>query len=493
MEFASATRTSKVAFVILSIVFVLLANLVLLQPANASDNIPEDGTTFRGSRPKIYLVEDNGYYVVSNTQTLNTCLGGSSDVERYSNTRVRQIKSSLNNLGEATCRVDYPNGTMLSAPSDSKVYVIFNGHKYWVTSGDAVVNCLGGWGAVRHITDVELQWSNTYYPYSGEFRCYNNGQMLQASSPGVIYIKNNHRYNIPNTDVLNCLGGWGNVSHISDTEWSNMLNTYADSGTAVCFGNGTLVQASGPGVILISHGTWKSIPNPDILNCYGGWGRVVRISDGEWNQLMSIFPASGAAACAVSYPNGTLLQASGPGVMLISHSVRLGIPNPDVLNCYGGWAAVRRISDNEWSQMLATYPDGGSAPGCTPQIGVREQRAVDWMRSQLGVTRWNDWCELMIEQAYGTSGRYPSAIDHANAVIARGQMHSGDRNVPPGAIAYFGRAAVNGNYGHVIISIGNGQFISNGYGSIGARVVTLDNIVAGPYIGWSWADDGWSR
>ena len=489
----SPAATQKVAFVILSIVFMFFTNLVHSQSASASNNLPE-GTTFRGSSSsRTYLVEDGGYYIITNQQTLNTCLGGNSEVERYSDRRVRQLKRYLENLGEATCRVNYPNGTMLSAPSDPKVYVIFNGHKYWVTNGTAVENCLGGWNAVRHITDVELSWSNSYYPYSGEYRCYDSGSLVQGSQEGVVLINGNRRYSVPNPDVLNCLGGWDNVTHVSNSEWQVMLNTYADLGMAVCFSNGTLLQASGPGVIVISHGTWKSIANTSILNCYGGWSHVTRISDSEWSQLMSILPSSGEATCPVSYPNGTLLQASSSGVMLISHSNRMPIPNPEVLNCYGGWNAVRRVSDSEWSQMLASYSDGGAAPGCTLSIGVREQRAIDWMRAQIGSTRWNGLCELMIEQAYGRSGQYPTALSHANTMLARGQMHIGDRNVPAGAIAYFGAAVVNGNNGHVMISIGNGQFISNGYNNIGARIVTLDNVGAGPYIGWSWADDGWSR
>ena len=94
-----------------------------------------------------------------------------------------------------------------------------------------------------------------------------------------------------------------------------------------------------------------------------------------------------------------------------------------------------------------------SAPAST----TKAQRVANYAKAQVGATGWNGWCEKWVEQAWGTTGRYGSAIAHYNAV--RGQVTK-TGTPPAGAGAFYAAAPINGYYGHVMISLGNGQYVT---------------------------------
>ncbi len=162
--------TKRVAFALSTLIFMFGLCFVQPQTANATTYLP-NFTTFQGSGPGVYLVANGGYYGIPNPETLTRCFGGWGGIRHVSEPVAADIRATYRYLGMAACYVSYPNGTMLSAPSDPKVYVVFNGHKYWVTSGDTVTGCLGGWGAIRRISDAELAWTNDFYPYAGTYSC----------------------------------------------------------------------------------------------------------------------------------------------------------------------------------------------------------------------------------------------------------------------------------------------------------------------------------
>src|SRR5262249_4287950 len=60
----------------------------------------------------------------------------------------------------------------------------------------------------------------------------------------------------------------------------------------------------------------------------------------------------GNADTMATYPDGTLLKASGPEIDRMEAGQRRGIPDPDTFNCMGlNWGAVKTISDSEWNQI----------------------------------------------------------------------------------------------------------------------------------------------
>jgi hypothetical protein len=97
-------------------------------------------------------------------------------------------------------------------------------------------------------------------------------------------------------------------------------------------------------VYVVQGGQRRWIPNPDVLEQhYGGWGAVQLVPDG-------------ALAAVPSIPrDGTVLRefAAAP-VYVVQGGQRRWIPNPDVLELYGGWGAVREVPDGS----LAAIPEG---------------------------------------------------------------------------------------------------------------------------------------
>ncbi|MFX0539177.1 DUF2690 domain-containing protein [Ornithinimicrobium sp. Y1847] len=131
--------------------------------------------------------------------------------------------------------------------------------------------------------------------------------------------------------------------------------------------------------------------------------------------------------------------------------------------------------------------------GCTWKVTdtrTRETRAVDWANSKIGSTEYAGFCQRFVENAYGTSGRYPSALAAFEALKAAGTMKYTTTNIPKGALV-FTRNSWDGGYGHVMISRGDGSFVE------AASKVRVVNHPAGGsgsdyrFLGWSPAPASW--
>ncbi len=132
----------------------------------------------------------------------------------------------------------------------------------------------------------------------------------------------------------------------------------------------------------------------------------------------------------------------------------------------------------------------------TTEIDIlpRYQSAVDTALSMLGeVTQasgepWNGWCDKFVAHTYGkSSSGYYSALVHYQALESLGLVHYQDLNVPPGGLAFF-NATENNPYGHVMIAVGNGQFVSTGNT---IHHETIESWKYGDYLGWAYPEDSW--
>lgn len=132
------------------------------------------------------------------------------------------------------------------------------------------------------------------------------------------------------------------------------------------------------------------------------------------------------------------------------------------------------------------------------QLASRESNALAWAQSVLGQThtngdlgdsnhQWNGWCDNFVAHAYGrASSGYGTAIQHFNSLNARGLINTGS-NPPAGALTFYAAAAINGNAGHVMLSEGNGNYITSA-----AQVSRVSQSWPGAtYLGWSYADPEW--
>lgn len=155
-----------------------------------------------------------------------------------------------------------------------------------------------------------------------------------------------------------------------------------------------------------------------------------------------------------------------------------------------------RLSDGGWitDYYVSTPLFNGFSPGISQcdqaSAGSREKRAVDWAWQQVGQSKqfdgkpWNNWCDRFVANAYGmTNSGYATAFIHWQDLLARGLARVGDRNVPTGGLAFF----LNNWAGHVMLSLGDGRYISTG-----PKVfVTEANRSFGQYLGWAPANPEW--
>jgi hypothetical protein len=108
--------------------------------------------------------------------------------------------------------------------------------------------------------------------------------------------------------------------------------------------------------------------------------------------------------------------------------------------------------------------------------------AVEWARSQRGLSRWAWRCERFVEEAFGTRGEFPTAAAAAAAMpLTRGSV----KKAPPGALVYFRADSVNRGYGHVGISLGDGRVIS------ALSTVTVTDVPKSRY--WRELYQGWAE
>jgi hypothetical protein len=138
---------------------------------------------------------------------------------------------------------------------------------------------------------------------------------------------------------------------------------------------------------------------------------------------------------------------------------------------------------------VALMPTGVAvaAPAVAPASHVQPKSAgdgtaggaIEWMQAHAGSSGWENYCEMAVENAWGTTGIWPSAIDHWNGAVQYGKAHSGDPNPPAGAFVYWNIS----QYGHVGIADGNGGFYSS---SLGGAIGHADSVYYfANYLGWS--------
>ena len=145
----------------------------------------------------------------------------------------------------------------------------------------------------------------------------------------------------------------------------------------------------------------------------------------------------------------------------------------------GSWVADIDLDTGSWQPV--TGP-------CSTSTSTKATRAVAWANSQVGSSSYYNLCERFVENAYGTSGRYASAIAAYRALQAAGQIETTRTGIPAGALVFSSYTAYDGGYGHVELSRGDGTFVSGGADGPSVKVYT--SLPAG-YLGWAYAPSSW--
>ena len=168
----------------------------------------------------------------------------------------------------------------------------------------------------------------------------------------------------------------------------------------------------------------------------------------------------------------------------------------------GGQALWQSGTYNQPGDHLVVQTDGnaviytpsGGAPWFTNTVQIpitaQMQAAASWAKSQLGSTYsghyghyWSGWCEQFAEQAEGFKFTFTSALVDYQTEANAGRIHT-DANPPVGALVFYGGG---GGYGHVAVSIGNGQEIGTVgylYDRYAIRQYPVTGYVSN-YLGWA--------
>src|SRR3954447_21778117 len=113
----------------------------------------------------------------------------------------------------------------------------------------------------------------------------------------------------------------------------------------------------------------------------------------------------------------------------------------------------------------------------------RASEAIAFAKARLGHTDWNGQCELFVERAFGTSGRFLTARTHYLWQKDNGRIHTG--SVPPAGAAVFFTSTTSA--GHIMLSIGGNSAISTGP----TVYQTSTFRQRSDYLGWAYVPSSW--
>ncbi len=116
--------------------------------------------------------------------------------------------------------------------------------------------------------------------------------------------------------------------------------------------------------------------------------------------------------------------------------------------------------------------------------------AVSWAKSHETTSYHSDYagrCDHVVALAYGWSASGSTSARSHWLAIPSSYKHAGDSNVPAGGLAFF--SGGSSGYGHVMLSIGGGNFVSNdihGSGTLTqATIAEVKSKWGETYSGWA--------
>jgi hypothetical protein len=143
-------------------------------------------------------------------------------------------------------------------------------------------------------------------------------------------------------------------------------------------------------------------------------------------------------------------------------------------------AALLVLGSAALPAMAAPATAPAPAPITSTAFGPqsRADDAIAWFAARNGSTAYQGYCEKAVENAYGTTGIYASAIANWNDAVRRGAAHKGDLNPPKGALVFWNISA----YGHVGLATGDGNFWAT---SVNSRIGKAKLPYFSNYLGWA--------
>lgn len=234
----------------------------------------------------------------------------------------------------------YRDGSLLS--NRGAVYVISDGARRPIESASTFLQKGYKWSNVIAVSDAEL----APHPQGSTLTAgdkHPNGSLLLRPGGEVYTIKNGQRRYIPSPLIFEARYRWESLIAVSE----DYLNTYP-RGDNEFYPDGLLIS-SATGVYMMQSNVRQPITSPEVFESYGlNWGQVRRATDFE----LSIIPVSGAFNTVKTYREGSLIGAhSGAIYRVASNGVLQYIPSPNIFTSQGfSWQDIIRLPDKVVNQ-----------------------------------------------------------------------------------------------------------------------------------------------
>lgn len=170
-------------------------------------------------------------------------------------------------------------GSLVKTAGDSKVYLIENGQKRWLTSGDVFISRFF-WDKIKIVSVQDI----SVYPDGADINTLRDGALAkEKNSPKVYVISGGKKYWLTSALVFNSLNyQWSNILEISDTQ---LLSRHPDGANITDTSkhlDGALVKGSGDKVYLLENNQKRWITSASVFeNNYFKWQYIINISDAE--------------------------------------------------------------------------------------------------------------------------------------------------------------------------------------------------------------------
>ena len=234
----------------------------------------------------------------------------------------------------------YRDGSLLS--NRGAVYVISDGQRRPVESASTFLQKGYKWSNVIAVSDAELAPHPQGSMLTAADR-HPNGSLLVRPGGAVFIIKNGQRRYIPSPLIFQARYRWESLIDVSES----YLNTYPQ-GENEFYPDGLLIS-SATGVYMMQNNVRQPITSPEVFESYGlNWGQVRRATDFE----LSIIPVSGAFNSVKTYREGSLIGTQSGAIYRVSSNGSLQyIPSPNIFNSQGfSWQSVVRLADRVVNQ-----------------------------------------------------------------------------------------------------------------------------------------------
>jgi hypothetical protein len=216
------------------------------------------------------------------------------------------------------------------------------------------------------------------------------------------------------------------------------------------------VAATAPTVALLTSGAAHAGAGSDRLHQNESLGRDSRLvsGDGRYAALLQ-----GDGNLVVYGPAGPIWSSNTSG----RGGDRITMQSDGNLVMYAGGAVPFATNTRGGNPSLVLQNDGNlvvyTSAGPVWASKDSSERAVQWFYDHMGSGHREGQCELAVEEAFGTRGRYATA--RANWIARQQQFPYGA--APRGGLVFYSTSSA----GHVAVSLGNGQVVST---SVGGRI-----------------------